>query len=65
MAAGSELEHETEAARVESWRLHVLIEAGCSLRYAERLAAADTDLHQLVWMLECGCDERTICRIVL
>ena len=38
-------EAQTERAKVESWRLHVLIEAGYPLALAERLAASEADLH--------------------
>ena len=34
-----------EQAKVESWRLHVLIEAGYPLALAEKLAASAADLH--------------------
>ena len=38
----------SESSKVESWRLHVLIEAGYPLALAERLAASDADLHLAV-----------------
>ena len=39
----------SERAKVESWRLHVLMEAGYPLPLAEKLAAAlDADLHEAV-----------------
>ena len=41
-------EFETERSKVESWRLHVLIEAGYPLMLAERLAASEADLHVAV-----------------
>jgi hypothetical protein len=34
----------TERDKVESWRLHVLIEAGFPLPLAERVAASEADL---------------------
>lgn len=37
-----------ERERVESWRLHVLIEAGYPLPIAERLAGSEADLHEAV-----------------
>ena len=46
----SHTERENEQAKVESWRLHVLIEAGFPLPLAERLAASDADLHTCVDM---------------
>ena len=38
----------SERSKVESWRLHVLIEAGYPLSVAERLAASEADLHLAV-----------------
>ena len=38
----------SERSKVESWRLHVLIEAGYPLSLAERLAASEADLHLAV-----------------
>ena len=38
----------SERSKVESWRLHVLIEAGYPLSLAERLAASEADLHQAI-----------------
>ena len=38
----------TEREKVESWRLHVLIEAGYPLPLAEKLAHSDADLHRAV-----------------
>ena len=35
-----------ERSKVESWRLHVLIEAGYPLPLAERLAGSEADLHR-------------------
>ena len=41
------IDRHSERAKVESWRLHVLIEAGYPLPLAEKLAAAlDADLHE-------------------
>ena len=37
-----------ERERVESWRLHVLIEAGYPLPLAERIAVSEADLHEAV-----------------
>ena len=41
-----------ERSKVESWRLHVLIEAGYPLSLAERLAVSEADLHTAVEMIE-------------
>ena len=45
-----------ERVKVESWRLHVLIEAGYPVEVAERLAHSAADLHQAVGLLRSGCD---------
>jgi len=51
---------------VESWRLHVLMEAGYPLPLAERLAAAlDADLHDAVDLVARGCDPRVAAEILL
>ncbi|HVM69087.1 MAG TPA: hypothetical protein VM204_04540 [Gaiellaceae bacterium] len=56
----------SERAKVESWRLHVLIEAGYPLPLAEKLAAAvDTDLHEAVELVGKGCDPKTAAEILL
>ncbi len=55
-----------ERAKVESWRLHVLIEAGYPLPLAERLAAAlEADLHEAVELVGKGCDPTTAAEILL
>jgi hypothetical protein len=59
------LEHENEPAKVESWRLHVLIEAGFPLPLAERLAASDADLHNCVDLLRRGCTPATAAEILI
>ena len=38
--------NENEPAKVESWRLHVLLEAGYPVHLAERLAGSEVDLHE-------------------
>ncbi|HWH05857.1 MAG TPA: hypothetical protein VNT23_05410 [Gaiellaceae bacterium] len=56
----------SERAKVESWRLHVLIEAGYPLPLAEKLAAAlDADLHEAVELVGKGCDPKTAAEILL
>ena len=42
----------SERLKVESWRLHVLIEAGYPLPLAERLAHSQADLHQAVELVQ-------------
>ena len=55
----------SESSKVESWRLHVLIEAGYPLALAERLAASEADLHRAVEMLSAGCTPETAAEILL
>ena len=38
----------SERIKIESWRLHVLIEAGYPLPLAEKIAHSNVDLHQAV-----------------
>jgi hypothetical protein len=61
------LEPETanERSKVESWRLHVLIEAGYPLHAAERLAASEADLHLAVELVDNGCAHATAAEILL
>ena len=59
-----EPEHD-ERGKVESWRLHVLIEAGYPLALAERLAASDADLHRAVELVASGCSHQTAAEILL
>jgi len=60
------LEPETsERSKVESWRLHVLIEAGYPLHVAERLAASEADLHVAVELIGQGCTHATAAEILL
>jgi hypothetical protein len=55
----------SERAKVESWRLHVLIEAGYPLPLAERLAGSEADLHQAVELVRVGCTHQTAAEILL
>jgi hypothetical protein len=60
------IEHSpTEREKVESWRLHVLIEAGYPLPLAEKVAHSDADLHQAVELTRCGCSYQTAAEILL
>jgi hypothetical protein len=54
-----------ERSKVESWRLHVLIEAGYPLSLAERLAASEADLHVAVELVASGCAHETAAEILL
>jgi len=55
----------SESSKVESWRLHVLIEAGYPLGLAERLAASEADLHLAVKLVTDGCKHATAAEILL
>ncbi|HEX5175288.1 MAG TPA: hypothetical protein VFV91_14210 [Gaiellaceae bacterium] len=54
-----------ERSKVESWRLHVLIEAGYPLSIAERLAVSEADLHLACELLGQGCVAETAAEILL
>ncbi|HEY5059864.1 MAG TPA: hypothetical protein VII51_12715 [Gaiellaceae bacterium] len=54
-----------ERSKVESWRLHVLIEAGYPLLLAERLAASEADLHVACHLVRNGCAHATAAEILL
>ena len=56
---------ESERAKVESWRLHILIEAGYPLPLAERLAASEADLHIAVDLISSGCTAKVAAEILL
>jgi uncharacterized protein YhjY with autotransporter beta-barrel domain len=56
---------ETERSKVESWRLHVLIEAGYPLPLAERLAGSEADLHIAVDLVRAGCTAQVAAEILL
>lgn len=57
--------HGSERAKVESWRLHVLMEAGYPLPLAERLAGSEADLHRAVELVDRGCAPETAAEILL
>jgi hypothetical protein len=57
--------NENEPAKVESWRLHVLLEAGYPVHLAERLAGSEVDLHDAVEIVKRGCDHTTAAEILL
>ena len=56
---------QTEKSKVQSWRLHVLIEAGYPLPLAEKIADSEADLHDAVELVACGCSHETAARILL
>ena len=59
------IEQQSEREKVESWRLHVLIEAGYPLPLAEKLADSEADLHGAVELVASGCAHETAARILL
>jgi hypothetical protein len=56
---------QSEREKVESWRLHVLIEAGYPLPLAEKLAHSEADLHRAVELINNGCAFETATEILL
>jgi hypothetical protein len=54
-----------ERSKVESWRLHVLIQAGYPLPLAERLAGSNADLHTAVDLVRAGCTPDVAAEILL
>ncbi len=56
---------ENEPGRVESWRLHILLEAGYPVHLAERLAASEVDLHEATELVRQGCEPVTAAEILL
>ena len=54
-----------EREKVESWRLHVLIEAGYPLPLAEKVAHSEADLHRAVELVIAGCTFETAAEILL
>lgn len=54
-----------ERAKVQSWRLHVLIEVGYPIEVAERLAESDVDLHDAVQLIGRGCAADVAAAILL
>jgi hypothetical protein len=59
------IERQDERSKVESWRLHILIEAGYPLGLAERLAVSEADLHTAVELVVQGCTPETAAEILL
>jgi hypothetical protein len=54
-----------ERSKVESWRLHVLMEAGFPLPLAEKIAHSEADLHTAVELVTSGCAHQTAAEILL
>ncbi len=55
----------SERLKVETWRLHVLIEAGYPLPLAERLAHSNADLHEAVELVQAGCKPDVAAEILI
>lgn len=55
----------SELLKIESWRLHVLIEAGYPLPLAEKIAHSTVDLHQAVDLVRAGCRPELATEILL
>ena len=56
---------QSERAKVESWRLHILMEAGYPLPLAEKIAHSEADLHRAVELVASGCGHETAAEILL
>jgi len=54
-----------ERMKVETWRLHVLMEAGYPVPLAERVAHSNADLHQAVELVRAGCAPELATEILL
>ena len=55
-----------ERAKVEGWRLHVLIEAGYPLALAEKIAQSGADLHEATTLVtQRGCSPEVAAEILL
>ncbi len=54
-----------EHAKVESWRMYVLAEAGFPLHLCERMAASEIDIHEAVKLVKSGCKPETAAEILL
>ena len=54
-----------EQAKVESWRLHVLMEAGYPLPLAEKIAQSGADLHHAVDLVAQGCAPEIAAEILI
>jgi hypothetical protein len=55
----------SEREKVESWRLHVLVEAGYPSALAEKIAHSEADLHRAVELVRAGCTYETAAEILL
>jgi hypothetical protein len=57
--------YKDERVKVESWRLHVLIEAGYPLPLAEKVAHSEADLHLAVELVHVGCQPELAAEILI
>ena len=57
--------HHDERAKVQGWRMHVLIEAGYPIDLALEVAGSEADLHYAVQLVDRGCTPETAARILL
>jgi hypothetical protein len=57
--------YKDERVKVESWRLHVLIEAGYPLLLAEKVAHSEADLHLAVELVHVGCQPELAAEILI
>ena len=54
-----------ELVKVETWRLHVLMEAGYPVPLVERVAHSNADLHQAVALVRAGCAPELAAEILI
>ena len=54
-----------ERVKVETWRLHILMEAGYPVPLAERVAHSNADLHQAVALVGAGCAPELAAEILI
>ena len=54
-----------ERVKVETWRLHVLMEAGFPVPLAERVAHSNADLHRAVALVHAGCTPELAAEILI
>jgi hypothetical protein len=55
----------SERAKVQGWRLHVLVEAGYPVALAEQVAESEADLHRAVELVAAGCKPEVAVQILL
>lgn len=56
---------QTEAERIEAWRLHCFLELRVPVELAEHLAASRVDLHEFKKLVDRGCPPVRAARILL